>query len=221
MPRPSDTPQPRGQRPDFPRADRNAPPFAKGRRQQTGVPDPDDAGGNVIPPSERAEKAVPQDDDDEHLDAIYNDPSLHAADGEASDINVAALQRMTMKELIDLAKDENVTETAGLKKQDLIFRILKERTKMTGLMFGEGTLEILPDGFGFLRSPDYRYLPYARTISTSRPARSAASASARERPSRDRSARQKRTSATSRCSASRRSTDRTPTSCTIRCRSMT
>ncbi len=113
----------------------------------------------MIPPAERAEKAVPQDDDEEHLDAIYNDPSLHAAEGETSDINVAALQRMTMKELIDLAKDENVTETAGLKKQDLIFRILKERTKMTGLMFGEGTLEILPDGFGFLRSPDYHYLP--------------------------------------------------------------
>ena len=114
----------------------------------------------MIPPSERAaEKPVPDDEDDEHLDEIYNDPSLHAADGETSDINVAALQRMTMKELIDLAKDENVTETAGLKKQDLIFRILKERTKMTGLMFGEGTLEILPDGFGFLRSPDYHYLP--------------------------------------------------------------
>ena len=114
----------------------------------------------MIPPSERAaEKPIHEDDDDEHLDEIYNDPSLHAAEGESSDINVAALQRMTMKELIDLAKDENVTETAGLKKQDLIFRILKERTKMTGLMFGEGTLEILPDGFGFLRSPDYHYLP--------------------------------------------------------------
>ncbi|RLS57477.1 MAG: transcription termination factor Rho [Planctomycetota bacterium] len=74
-------------------------------------------------------------------------------------MNVAALQRMTMKELIDLAKEEQVSETTGLKKQDLIFRILKERTKMTGLMFGEGTLEILPDGFGFLRSPDYHYLP--------------------------------------------------------------
>ncbi|HWL11277.1 MAG TPA: transcription termination factor Rho [Planctomicrobium sp.] len=72
---------------------------------------------------------------------------------------MAALQRMTMKELIELAKAENVSEYTGLKKQDLIFRILKERTKMNGLMFGEGTLEILPDGFGFLRSPDYHYLP--------------------------------------------------------------
>jgi transcription termination factor Rho len=45
-----------------------------------------------------------------------------------------------------------------MKKQDLIFNILKERVKMNGLMYGEGTLEILPDGFGFLRSPDYHYL---------------------------------------------------------------
>ncbi len=75
------------------------------------------------------------------------------------DIHIAALQRMTMKELLDLARKENISEYTGLKKQDLIFRILKERTKMNGLMFGEGTLEILPDGFGFLRSPDYHYLP--------------------------------------------------------------
>jgi transcription termination factor Rho len=75
------------------------------------------------------------------------------------DIHIAELQRCTMKELITLARAENITEYTGLKKQDLIFKILKERTKMNGLMFGEGTLEILPDGFGFLRSPDYHYLP--------------------------------------------------------------
>ncbi len=66
---------------------------------------------------------------------------------------------MTMAELLKVAKREQLTEYSGLKKQDLIFRILKERTQMNGLMFGEGTLEILPDGFGFLRSPDYHYLP--------------------------------------------------------------
>ena len=63
-----------------------------------------------------------------------------------------------MQELIEEARKENLTEVAGMKKQDLIFRILKERVKMNGLMYGEGTLEILPDGFGFLRSPDYHYL---------------------------------------------------------------
>jgi transcription termination factor Rho len=76
-----------------------------------------------------------------------------------SDVNIAELQRMTIRELHELAKQEQLSEYHSLKKQDLIFKILKERTKMNGLMFGEGTLEILPDGFGFLRSPDYHYLP--------------------------------------------------------------
>src|SRR5437879_7217504 len=66
---------------------------------------------------------------------------------------------MTMVQLLKTAKDEGLTEFTGLKKQDLIFKILKERVKQNGLMFGEGTLETLPDGFGFLRCPDYNYLP--------------------------------------------------------------
>jgi transcription termination factor Rho len=75
------------------------------------------------------------------------------------DIHIAELQKCTIKELLELARKEKLSEYTGLKKQDLIFKILKERTKINGLMFGEGTLEILPDGFGFLRSPDYHYLP--------------------------------------------------------------
>ncbi len=74
------------------------------------------------------------------------------------DIHIAELQRMTMPQLIDQARTEKLTDFTGIKKQDLIFKILKERVKLNGLMFGEGTLEILPDGFGFLRSPDYHYL---------------------------------------------------------------
>lgn len=74
------------------------------------------------------------------------------------EVHIAELQRMNMNELIEEARKEQVTDVAGLKKQDLIFKILKERVKMNGLMYGEGTLEILPDGFGFLRSPDYHYL---------------------------------------------------------------
>jgi len=74
---------------------------------------------------------------------------------------ITELQQMTMVQLQQLAKDEELPreEWVGLKKQDLIFKILKERVKQNGLMYGEGTLEILPDGFGFLRSPDYNYLP--------------------------------------------------------------
>ncbi len=75
-----------------------------------------------------------------------------------TDTKIAELQKLSMSELIELARSEKITENAGDKKHDLIFKILKERVKLNGLMFGEGTLEILPDGFGFLRSPDYHYL---------------------------------------------------------------
>ena len=74
------------------------------------------------------------------------------------DIHIAELQKMSMSQLIEEARKENLTDYHGIKKQDLIFKILKERVKLNGLMYGEGTLEILPDGFGFLRSPDYHYL---------------------------------------------------------------
>lgn len=84
-----------------------------------------------------------------------SDPYERVKQGE---IHIAELQQMDMTQLIEEARKENLEEVAGSKCQDLIFRILKERVKLSGLMYGEGTLEILPDGFGFLRSPDYHYL---------------------------------------------------------------
>jgi transcription termination factor Rho len=69
------------------------------------------------------------------------------------------LQQKSLQELVEIAKDVGIKETDGLSKQNLVFLIIKERVKQNGLMLGEGTLEILPDGFGFLRSPDYNYLP--------------------------------------------------------------
>lgn len=77
---------------------------------------------------------------------------------QSGDTHIAELQRMSMAELIEEARKENLVDYAGIKKQDLVFKILKERVKLNGLMYGEGTLEVLPDGFGFLRSPDYHYL---------------------------------------------------------------
>ena len=68
------------------------------------------------------------------------------------------LQRLTVGELHEMAKKEGITEYSALKKQDLIFRILKERIRQSGLMYGEGVLEVLPDGYGFLRNPTYNYL---------------------------------------------------------------
>src|SRR3972149_6105883 len=75
------------------------------------------------------------------------------------EMHITELQKMTIKELQDTAKREGVKEYTGLKKQDLIFKILKERVNQNGLMYGEGVVEVLPEGFGFLRSPDYNYLP--------------------------------------------------------------
>ncbi len=68
------------------------------------------------------------------------------------------LQKLDVAELHDLAKKEKITDYSALKKQDLIFRILKERIQQNGLLYGEGVLEVLPDGYGFLRNPDYNYL---------------------------------------------------------------
>ncbi len=73
--------------------------------------------------------------------------------------HLADLQQKSLPELIEIAKEVGITEVEGLPKQNLVFLIIKERVKQNGLMLGEGTLEILPDGFGFLRSPDYNYLP--------------------------------------------------------------
>ncbi len=74
-------------------------------------------------------------------------------------MEIGELKGMSISALTKLAKDLNVNGISGLKKQDLIFKILQAKTEKEGLIFGEGVLEVLPDGFGFLRSPDYNYLP--------------------------------------------------------------
>ncbi len=73
-------------------------------------------------------------------------------------LNIAVLQAMAHETLMEMAHASGVDSIAGVAKQELIFQILKHRMKANGLMFGEGTLEILPDGFGFLRSAEYHYL---------------------------------------------------------------
>ena len=74
-------------------------------------------------------------------------------------LHITDLQKMSVAELHEMAKESGLEEYAGLGKQELVFRILKCRIQKDGLMYGEGVLEILPDGFGFLRSPDYDFLP--------------------------------------------------------------
>ena len=91
--------------------------------------------------------------------AVRNDKPQGPVSKPSEGLFITDLQHMTIKELRDTAKKEGLTDYSGLNKQDLLFAILKERCSKNGLMYGEGVLEVLPDGFGFLRSPDYNYLP--------------------------------------------------------------
>jgi transcription termination factor Rho len=74
-------------------------------------------------------------------------------------LNLADLKDKSIQELTQIAKDLAVQGATGMRKQDLIFQILKAQTEKSGFIFSEGVLEVLPDGFGFLRAPDYNYLP--------------------------------------------------------------
>jgi transcription termination factor Rho len=74
-------------------------------------------------------------------------------------IDLASLKDLSVGELTKIAKQLDVPGLGGLRKQELIFEILKARAEKSGLIFSEGVLEVLPDGFGFLRAPDYNYLP--------------------------------------------------------------
>jgi transcription termination factor Rho len=74
-------------------------------------------------------------------------------------VDLAELKTKTIPELQSVAQELNLTGLSGLRKQELIFRILGAQTEKNGLIFGQGVLEILPEGYGFLRSPEYNYLP--------------------------------------------------------------
>ncbi|MDD5225708.1 MAG: transcription termination factor Rho [Candidatus Omnitrophica bacterium] len=74
-------------------------------------------------------------------------------------MDVVSLKQMKIVELQKMAHKFKIENVAGLKRQDLIFKVLQGQAQQSGLMFGEGVLEILEDGFGFLRSPNYNYLP--------------------------------------------------------------
>ena len=74
-------------------------------------------------------------------------------------LNITELKEMSIQKLTQVAKELNVPGATGMRKQELIFQILKAQTEQSGFIFSEGVLEVLPDGFGFLRAPDYNYLP--------------------------------------------------------------
>ena len=74
-------------------------------------------------------------------------------------MNIVELQRMNIMDLQEVARDLEVSDYAAMRKQELIFAILKHQTERSGLIFAQGVLEVLDEGFGFLRSPSYNYLP--------------------------------------------------------------
>ncbi len=105
--------------------------------------------------------------DDEAIDAAA-EAAEAAASAEAQGgvpgpprpvLNIAALKAMSIGDLARVAKEMGVQGATGVRKQELIFKILQAQTEKNGLIFSEGVLECLPDGFGFLRAPQYNYLP--------------------------------------------------------------
>ncbi|MDY7010777.1 MAG: transcription termination factor Rho [Planctomycetota bacterium] len=120
------------------------------------------ASGKSKPEAKKApaEEQIKQVEQDEQV-AETLDEELHAKyeKVKSGELHITDLQKMTVTQLHEIAKSEGLTDYTGLKKQDLVFNILRMRIQKNGLMYGEGVLEILPDGFGFLRSTDYNYLP--------------------------------------------------------------
>jgi transcription termination factor Rho len=85
-------------------------------------------------------------------------PSTSGPDATAS-MDITEMKRKTVPELVKIAQDLDIQGVTGIRKQDLIFKILEAQTQKSGLIFSTGVLEILPEGYGFLRSTDYNYLP--------------------------------------------------------------
>ncbi len=80
-------------------------------------------------------------------------------DGNSDVFNLSELKEMSISKLTSVAKGMDVPGATGMRKQELIFKVLAAQTEKSGLIFSEGVLETLPDGFGFLRAPEYNYLP--------------------------------------------------------------
>ena len=86
-------------------------------------------------------------------------PTAEQTQAASDALDISTLKEMSISDLSVVAKDLSVDGAAGVRKQELIFKILQAQTEQSGLIFAEGVLECLPDGFGFLRAPEYNYLP--------------------------------------------------------------
>src|SRR3989475_7156267 len=88
-----------------------------------------------------------------------NPTAESAAQSAAGGMNLSELKEKSIPDLNGIAREMNIQNVGGLRKQELIFKILQSQAEKDGLIYAEGVLEVLPDGFGFLRAPDYNYLP--------------------------------------------------------------
>ena len=86
-------------------------------------------------------------------------PEKKSGNSDEPMLNLAGLKDMSISEMTHIAKEMGIEGATGLRKQELIFKVLAAQTEKSGLIFSEGVLETLPDGFGFLRAPEYNYLP--------------------------------------------------------------
>jgi len=109
--------------------------------------------------SNRSEKRSINTSDEEKIYSNDDTPANGNNLDTETKLDLAELKAKTINELFDIGKEMGVERISGLKKQELIFEILKTQTEQKGLIFSSGVLEILNDGYGFLRSPNYHYLP--------------------------------------------------------------
>src|ERR1700676_2755866 len=150
---------PRGEKPTGdakPPAEATPPAAAENRSNQKNPAEPVEAqsAGDQTNPTEAAKP--------EMTGRLFDPRRRATAQGQqnrGNALDLVELKDMSIQKLIQIAKDLGVQGFAGLRKQELIFKILQVQAEKSGLIFSEGVLECLPDGFGFLRAPEYKYLP--------------------------------------------------------------
>ena len=125
--------------------------YSEYQQQQQNL-NPNLAQGQVNPPQPASD--APQDGANTPAEAKPNAPSL----------NITELQEMSMLDLSNMAREMGIEGVGALEKSKLVFEILRNNAERNGIMYGSGFLEVLPDGFGFLRSPAYSYLPSSEDI---------------------------------------------------------
>jgi hypothetical protein len=106
----------------------------------------------------RREREVEQEPREEASEAEEGEDDSRNNDKRPA-VDLASLKEMNITELTELGKELNVEGISGLRKQELIFKILQAQAEKSGNIFSQGVLETLPEGFGFLRAPEYNYLP--------------------------------------------------------------